>query len=326
MRRSSSLTAACLLVLTTAVAVSAAEPPKPRRRGLFESLAAYRDMIQKVAVTRDVEYGEGDGVKLKLDVVQPKADSDSPRPALVFIHGGGWKGGNKRGGIGRLTPFVARGDYVGFSVGYRLSGVAKWPAQIHDCKAAIRWIRLNADKYNVDPDKIGVWGVSAGGHLVSMLGTSGGVESLEGHGGWPEMSSRVTCVVNFCGPSDFLAFGVDSPRMNKPGGPVYDLFGGPLKEKVEAAQEASPVTHASQDDAPLLIMHGTKDGVVPIDQARRLHQALSDAGADSTLVTIEGGGHIFGGYKVTERVTYFFARHLLGKPVEVSAQPIGGSQ
>jgi len=323
MRPFTRLATACLLAITTTVVASASEAPDPPKRlGFFESIAAYRDMVEKVEVTRDVEYAEGDGMKLTLDVVQPKAASASPRPALVFVHGGGWKHGNKRGGIGRLTPFVARGDYVGFSVGYRLSGVAKWPAQIYDCKAAIRWIRKNAGKYNVDPNKIGVWGVSAGGHLVSMLGTSGGVESLEGNGGWPEMSSRVTCVVNFCGPSDFLAFGVHSPRMNKPGGPVYDLFGGPLKEKVEAAKEASPVTHASKDDAPILIMHGTKDGVVPVDQAKRLHNALSEAGADSTLVTVEGGGHIFGGYQVTERVTYFFAKHLRGTQVEVSDQPI----
>jgi acetyl esterase/lipase len=157
-----------------------------------------------------------------------------------------------------------------------------------------------------------------------MLGTSGGVESLEGHGGWPEMSSRVTCVIDFCGPSDFLAFGIDNPGMNKPNGPVYELFGGPLSEKVDAAKEASPVTYATEDDPPFLIVHGTKDGLVPVDQARRLHQALSQAGADSTLVIVEGQGHIFGGREVIERVTYFFDKHLLGKRVQVSAEPIGG--
>jgi len=278
--------------------------------------------MDKVELTRDVEYGKGGDVSLKLDVLKPKEKSDKPRPAIVFIHGGAWQGGNKRAGLPRLLAPVAGGDYVGFSIGYRLSGVAPWPAQIYDCKAAIRWIRLNAQRYHVDPDRIGVWGASAGGHLVSMLGTSGGAESLEGSGGWPEQSSRVTCVVDFCGPSDLLAFGKSNPRMNEPTSPVYKLFAGPLAERQDAAKEASPVTHVTQDDPPFLIVHGTKDRVVPIDQAERLHKALKEAGADSTFVRIEGGGHGIGGREVGERVTAFFDKHLLGKDVEVSDKPI----
>jgi acetyl esterase/lipase len=283
------------------------------------AIAALRD---KVNVKTNVEYGKAGEVSLKLDVIEPKAKSDKPRPCLVWIHGGGWQAGNKSSGLGRLSSLVASGDYVGVSVGYRLTDVASWPAQINDCKAAIRWVRANAKKYNIDPDKIGVWGSSAGGHLVSLLGTSGDVKDVEGENGTPGVSSRVTCVVDFCGPSDFLLFGADSPRMNQPGQPVYKLFGGPLQDKADLAKQASPVTHVTKDDPPFLILHGSQDNTVPISQAERLQTALKAAGVDSTFVKIVGGGHGFGGPKVNDRVKAFFDKHLLRKNVEVSGEPI----
>lgn len=270
----------------------------------------------------DIEYGKAGGVSLKLDLYTPKAESSKPRPVVVWIHGGGWLAGNKSSGTFRLAPLVATGDYVGVSVGYRLTNVTAWPGQIHDCKAAIRWIRANAKKYNIDPQRIGVWGASAGGHLVSMLGTSGGVKELEGDNGSPGHSSRVQCVVDFCGPSDFLAFGKDNPRMSNPNSPVAKLLGGPLKDRVDVAKSASPVTYASKDDPPFLIMHGTADRTVPLAQAERLQAVLKKAGVDSTLVRIEGGGHGFGGPEVNKRVRAFLDKHLLGKKVEVSSDPI----
>lgn len=270
----------------------------------------------------NVEYGKAGDVSLKLDVYTPKAESKKPRPVIVWIHGGGWQAGNKSSGAGRLAPLVATGNYVGVSVGYRLTDVATWPGQIHDCKAAIRWIRANAKKYNMDPERIGVWGASAGGHLVSMLGTSGGVKELEGDNGSPGQSSRVRCVVDFCGPSDFLAFGKDNPAMNRPKSPVSKLLGGMLKDKEDMAKSASPVTYVSKDDPPFLIVHGTADKLVPIAQAERLHAALKKAGVDSTLVRIEGGGHGFGGPEVNRRVRAFFDKHLLGKKGEVSSDSI----
>lgn len=283
------------------------------------ALAGLRD---KLNFTTDVEYGKAGDVSLKLDVFEPTAKSDKPRPCIVWIHGGGWQGGNKSNGLGRLASFVASGDYVGVSVEYRLTDVASWPAQINDCKAAIRWIRAHAKQYNIDPDKIGVWGASAGGHLVSLLGTSGDVKEVEGDNGSPGVSSRVTCVVDFCGPSDFLLFGADSPQLNRPGQPVYKLLNGPLKDRLDMAKQASPVTHVSKDDPPFLIMHGTKDNLVPLSQAERLQTALKGAGVDSKFVQVIGGGHGFGGPEVNQRVKAFFDRQLLGKDVAVSEEPI----
>ena len=277
---------------------------------------------EKIEVQADVEYGKAGERSLKLDVIKPKVASDKPRPCVVWIHGGGWQNGNKTSGTQRLAALVASGDYVGVSVGYRLTDEATWPGQIHDCKAAIRYIRANAKSLGINPDKIGVWGSSAGGHLVSMLGTSGDVKELEGKNGSPDVSSRVTCVVDFCGPSDFLAIPADGPRVSEPSGPLYKLFGGPLKEKQALAKEASPVTYVTADDPPFLIMHGTEDRTVAMNQAERLHDAQKKAGTSTTFVKITGGGHGIGGPKVEERVQAFFAKHLLGKDVEVSGEAI----
>lgn len=278
----------------------------------------------KVTVDADVEYGKAGERSLKLDVIRPKSENNEPRPCLVWIHGGGWQGGNKSSGTQRLAGLVSSGDYVGVSVGYRLTDEGSWPAQIHDCKAAIRWVRANSKKYNINPDKIGVWGASAGGHLVSLLGTSGDVAELEGENDTPGVSSRVACVVDFCGPSDFLAFGKSNPRLNNPGSPVFKLLGGPLAEKQDAARQASPVTYVSKDDPPFLIMHGTADSTVHISQAERLSAKAKEAGVNVTFVKIEGGGHGFGGEEVNARVKAFFEKHLLGKDVAVSADAIQG--
>ena len=279
-------------------------------------------LADKIAVETDMEYGKAGDRSLKLDVIRPKQDSQEPRPAIVWIHGGGWQAGNKNSGTQRLAGLVSSGEYVGVSVGYRLTDVASWPAQIHDCKAAIRWVRANAKKYNINPDKIGVWGASAGGHLVSLLGTSGDVAELEGENGTPGVSSRVTCVVDFCGPSDFLAIGTSNPRLNDPGSPVFKLLGGPLSEKQDAAKQASPVTYVTKDDPPFLIMHGTDDRTVSIRQAELLSAKAKDAGINVTFVKIDGGAHGFGGEEVNARVKAFLEKHLLGKDVTVSGEAI----
>ncbi len=299
-------------------------PPQIRER-----LRQLRDrqpprLPEGVTVQHDVEYGRAGQRPLVLDIVRPDKPTADKLPLVVFIHGGGWRGGNKAGGIGRIAPLVAGGNYVGASVGYRLSGEAKWPAQIHDCKAAIRWLRANAQKYGADPQRIAVWGGSAGGHLVSMLGTSGDVEKLEGANGSPDASSRVQCVVDFCGPSNFLA------RKKVEGGrepsAVTMLLGGRIEDKPELAKEASPITYVSKDDPPFLIVHGTNDGTVPLQQAEMLHAALQKAGTDVTFVKIEGGGHGIGGPEVTQRVNAFLEKQLRGRDVEVSDEPIAAPE
>lgn len=276
-----------------------------------------------VVLERDVEYGRAGQRPLLLDIVRPKEASEKPRPAIVFVHGGGWSGGSKTAAIGSLIPYAASGNYFCATIDYRLSGEAIWPAQIHDCKAAIRWLKAHASKYGVDPEKIGVCGGSAGGHLVSLLGLTAGVKELEGDCGWPDPSSRVACVVDFCGPSDFLAIArVKSDAGRAAYGPVSQLLGGPVEERQEAARAASPLTYVSPDASPFLIVHGTADATVPLAQAESLFAALKKAGADATFVRIEGGGHGIGGDEVHARVKAFFEKHLRGQDVQVSDAPI----
>ncbi len=303
-----------LLLLGSTLAAAAEQPRRPG--GLLPAQLAAAGVV----LQRDVEYGRAGDRALHLDILRPKEPGEKPLPVIVFIHGGGWRAGNKAGGLPRVLPFVVSGKYVGVSVGYRLSDEATWPAQIHDCKAAIRYLRANAEKLGIDPEKIGVWGISAGGHLVSLLGTSGGVKELEGEGGSPDQSSRVSCVVDFCGPSDFTAI-LERTRGEAPNA-VTALLGGSLKEKRAEAIAASPVTHVTRDDPPFLIVHGTKDAIVPLAQAEMLCEKLKQAGVDVTFVKIEGGGHGIGGPEVGKRVAAFFDRHLRGEDVEVAGGTI----
>jgi len=297
------------------------QPPKG-----FRGLKAAPRLPDSVVVERDVQYGKAGERPLKLDLVLPRKSSEKPLPAIVFIHGGAWRAGDKAGGVWNVIRFVASGNYVGASVGYRLTGEAIWPAQIHDCKAAIRWLKANAKKYNLDPNRIGVWGSSAGGHLVSLLGTSGDVKELEGNCGSPGQSSRVACVVDFCGPSDFLEFAkakrtaLPSPADAK--SPESILLGGPVEEKKDVARQASPVTYASADDPPFLIVHGTEDPIVPPQQAELLHAALKKAGASPVLLKVHGAGHGLGGPEVSKRVETFLDKHLRGLEATIEDETI----
>jgi acetyl esterase/lipase len=304
---------ALLLVALFASSAVAQQPQAKAKKAPAEG-----PLPESVIAERDVEYAKAGDYSLKLDIYKPRKSESSPRPCVVWIHGGGWQGGNKSSGARLVGPLVATGNYVGVSVGYRLSDVASWPAQIHDCKAAIRWIRANKDKLGIDADRIGVWGSSAGGHLVSMLGTSGDVKELEGQLGTTGVSSRVACVVDFCGPSDFPNFELTSGAR----GPISKLLGGPPADKPAVAKEASPITYVTKDDPPFLVVHGTDDATVPYDQGQRFHAALKAAGVDATLITMQGGGHGIGGQEITGRVKAFFDKHLLGEDVMVSAEPI----
>lgn len=284
-------------------------------------------LLERVRVQRDIPYANTDNPRQMLDLYLPKEPAgEKPLPVVAWIHGGAWRGGNKRSGARRLAPLVASGDYAGVSIGYRLTGEAVWPAQIHDLKAAIRWIRANANNHHLDPDRLGVWGSSAGGHLVAMLGTSGGVETLEGNlGTHLGQDSRVTCGVDYFGPSDLLSVGKYPSRMDHdaPGSPESRLVGGPLQQMREAARSASPTTYASKDDPPFLIVHGDQDMTVPYNQSERLAAALRKVGVDVKFITVRGGGH--GGFRseeLTARVRRFFDRHLRGQPIEISEEPI----
>jgi acetyl esterase/lipase len=247
-------------------------------------------------------------------------------PVIAHIHGGAWSGGSREGGHGRLAPYVASGDYAAVAIGYRLSGEAIWPAQIYDCKAAIRWIRANAKKYNLDSDKIGVVGESAGGHLVALIGTSGGVEALEGElGPHKGVSSKVQCVVDQYGPSDLPAMQEFPSSLNHEAAssPEGKLIGGSINAKKDIAIAASPITYVSADDPPFLIIHGNKDNVVPFNQSERFYAALKKAKVECYFVTIDGGGH--GGFRnpeVGKLERQFFDKHLRGIASTISEKTI----
>ncbi len=275
---------------------------------------------ESVIMEADVEYGRAGDRSLKLDLMRPKDQGDKVLPVVVAIHGGGWRAGSKESFRRGIALYVATGNYVGVTVGYRLTDEAIWPAQIHDCKAAIRWLRANADRYKIDPNRMGAFGGSAGGHLVALLGTSGDVKELEGDNGNPGYSSSVQCVADFCGPANFLKF-LDQPGSGGRSA-VIKLFGGPPAEHEAAAREASPVTWVSKDDPPFLIAHGTADPVVPLAQSEELAEMLEKAGVPVTFVRLEGGAHSIGGQEITQRQRDFFELHLRGQKIEVSAAPI----
>jgi acetyl esterase/lipase len=246
-----------------------------------------------------------------MHVLRPKTLPKDPMPVVVWIHGGAWRAGNKDSGIPQLMRFARRG-YFCASIEYRLSQEAKFPAQIEDCKCAIRFLRAKAKDYNLDPNRIGVWGSSAGGHLVALLGTSGDVTELEGKGGNQEFSSRVNAVCDWFGPSDFLKMiGVPSNiDRTSPNCPEALLIGGALQENKDKAAKANPITYVSKDDPPFLIMHGDKDMVVPLNQSELLYDALKKAGVDATFHVVKDAGHGFGGREIDERVDAFFDKHL----------------
>ncbi len=274
------------------------------------------DAKPSVVVERGIVYGYAGERALHLDLCRPLKKAKKRAPAVVWIHGGGWEGGSKNGGLQYIVSYAERG-YVAVSVEYRLSKEAIFPAQIHDCKAAVRFLRAHAKKYGIDPDRIGAGGYSAGGHLAALLGTSGGVKELEGTGGWPEHSSRIQAVSTSAGPSDFLALAKDKTylrnREKNAMDSVTKLLGGPLAERMELAKQASPIAHITPDDPPFLIVHGTKDELVPYYMATRLHEALKRNGTDVELVPLDGGSHVdwrFWSWETLLKEAEFFDRHL----------------
>ncbi len=248
---------------------------------------------------RDLEYARPQGLPQRLDVYVP--DGPGPWPLLVWVHGGGWQGGDKALQASGAQLRQATRGYVVASVNYRLTGVASHPAQIHDCKAAIRWLRLHAADYRIDPDRVGAWGSSAGGHLVALLGTSGDVPALEGSEN-PGAASRVSAVVDWYGPSDLpnmQAQGLPcSGDHSSAASPEGKLVGCAIPDCLEKAREASPISWVSPDDPPFHVVHGAADCTVPPLQSQTLHDALVAAGVDSSLTLIPGAGH--GGPQFTD--------------------------
>jgi acetyl esterase/lipase len=257
-------------------------------------------------IIRDIEYVEKGHERNRLDLYLPEK-AEGPLPLIVWVHGGAWRAGDKSDGSPAFS-MVAKG-YAVASINYRLSQHAVFPAQIEDCKAAIRWLRANAAKYNLDPDRIGTWGASAGGHLVALLGTTAAVKEWD-RGGNLDQSSRVQCAVDWFGRTELTPTGV---KGDPPDSRVDRLIGGPVQQNKEKARKASPLTHCSKDAAPFLIMHGDKDDVVLLRHSELLAAALKKAGVEVTLQVVKGNGHGGPGFNTPESrrlIEDFFAKHL----------------
>ncbi len=246
------------------------------------------EVVLEGSQVKNLQYAEVDGKPLLLDLYLPEKPEGSP--LVVWVHGGGWKGGSKQK---CFLKWLANFGYTVASINYRLVDVAKWPAQLHDCKAAIRWLRANSKTYGYNPDCVIAAGSSAGGHLVALLGTTGDNDELEGAvGGNGEQSSRVQAVVDYYGATDFLLRSkTQSWKVNKPGSVVYNLLGGPANQLVEKAQQASAKFHVTPDDPPLLVFHGVKDTTVLMNQTDAIEEAYKKAGLPVTVFRLKNSGH-----------------------------------
>lgn len=273
-------------------------------------IAAERQLPGASTIHRDLAYVTEGHERQKLDLYIPTGDG--PFPLLVWIHGGAWLGGSKNNppGLDVLKRNVAIA-----SINYRLSQHAVFPAQIEDCKSAIRWLRAHANEYELDPTRLVVWGASAGGHLVAMLGTTGNVDKFD-VGEHLDQSSAVTAVIDEYGPTDFLqmdAMDGEIGRMDHDAAdsPESKLVGGPIQENKHKVKNANPITYVSKDDPPFLIVHGDKDPLVAHGQSVILFEALKSAKVVAELYTVNGGGH--GGFKDPEvpgKIKTFIAEHL----------------
>ncbi|MBF0197775.1 MAG: alpha/beta hydrolase [Planctomycetes bacterium] len=237
---------------------------------------------------KDIVYAITDSRPLKLDLYLPEKTKNAP--IIMHMHGGGWKKGSK---TSCTVKFLIEHGYAVASIEYRFSDEAIFPAQIHDCKAAVRFLKSQASKYGYNPKKMAVSGSSAGGQLAALLGSSHGVEPLEGEvGKHLKQNTRVQAVIDFFGCSDFILRGETQPkRANSKTGIVSKYLGGPVNEQPEQAKLASAVTHMDPNDPPYLIFHGKADTSVLPDQSERLHSVCKEHNVESTLVMLDGVGH-----------------------------------
>ncbi len=290
------------LVLAPVLTLSAAAAQQPGKSVL-------PNLPDGTLVFRDMSYVKDGHERQTLDLYIP--ESDDMVPLIIWIHGGAWLAGNKDSGV--PVDYLNDG-YAVATINYRLSQHAIFPAQIEDCKTAVRRLRFHAEKLNINPNRFGVWGPSAGGHLVAMLGTAGDVNEFE-VGEHLEYSSRVQAVVDYFGPTDFLQ--MDDHRLpngqvhNDPNSPESLLIGGYIQDNKDKVAKANPITYVTKDDAPFLIVHGDSDPLVPHHQSQLLQAALKEAGVPVTFYTVKGGGH--GGFRdpnVPKLTKEFFDKHL----------------
>jgi acetyl esterase/lipase len=306
------------VVSGTAVATLGEKPPEPPKgfASSEEAFAAVKGgkvpvvnpfvpVPKNVLIKSNIEYGHSGSRPLLLDLYSPK-DLSEPVPAIVFIHGGSWKHGKKEDYRIYALHFAKLG-YIVASVQYRLSREAPFPAAVHDVKAAVRFMRAEAESLNVDPDRIAVGGGSAGGHLTMMIGYSSDVKELAGNSGHEDVSSRVRCIVNLYGPTDMTT--EYARNISTTNSAVRDFFEGTYDEQPQNYAAGSPLHYVTRDDPPTLILHGTADALVPINQADILAQKLTEVGVPYIYDRLPGWPHGMDVAKpVHERVLWYMER------------------
>ena len=278
---------------------------------LFAQTPAPPQMPAGVSWTGNIEYSNV-GAKMEMDIVRPKNQAGAA-PAVLLIHGGGFRRGTRQSYLVQAARLAERG-YVAATASYRLAPRHQFPASVEDAKAAVRFLRANAAKYGIDPDRIGAWGGSAGGHLVLMLGLTGDVAEFEGTGPNREFSSKVQCVINYYGPTDFT----QSYSKSVDAAEVLPLWlGGHLDQNRKLHQKASPLNWVTPNAAPILSLHGTKDAYVAYEHSAMLTDRLLNAGAEAEFESFSGAGHGFIGADAERAETLSFAfldRYLKANP------------
>lgn len=262
-------------------------------------------------IIKDITYCKNGDSELRMDAYLPTLRSKALLPALIYIHGGAWIAGDKDEGPLRADlPELLQRGYAVFSINYRLAPIHRFPAQIEDCKCAVRSLRANAKKYNIDPTRIGVWGSSAGGHLATLLGVTPGFSEFEGDGGYPEQSSAVQSVATFFGPSDLTTS--DWSLIDKLG--LLSAFGA---SKLWA--KASPVNYVTKQAPPFWVVVGDKDKIVDAKQGQRLFAKLKTHQVQSSLLVVKNCGHEFSSWgkatfparpEVSRQLASFFDKNI----------------
>ncbi len=315
------------LWLTPATIVAEDKPAEPAAK---KAPAAPPQLPRGVRLERDIPYiPDGDEAQ-RLDLYLPETPSERPLPLIVHIHGGGWMGGSKFPcGVAHL---VNKG-YVVASIEYRFSQKAVFPAQIQDCQAAIRWLRANSQKYNIDPNHVGVVGGSAGGHLSALVGTSGGKNAFPKIGGNEQQSDSVQCVCDIFGPTNFATVIKQADedknvrnifKFNNPGDPYSSLIGASLDADQKKTDAVSPVHYVSKETPPILILHGTHDALVPYAQSEEFVAALKAKDVEVWLQKLPGSGHggaAFGKPAILTLMQNFFDKHLKGSDIKIELVP-----
>ena len=277
--------------------------------GLILSASA-QQIPDTVSVSPDIVYARYGEVQLRLDLYRPR-NADRPLPGVIVVRGGGWRAGDKRG-FANIAAALADRGLAAACIEYRVLPEARFPLEVNDVKAAVRWMRAEAKRYGIRPDAIGAIGGSAGGHLVAMLGTSYKAADLEGDGGHAGVSSRVQAVVAMAPVVDFKGmFKGRDPKTR------FDFLGTSFEENPGLWAKASPVTYLSPDSAPFLLIHSNADKTVPYAQSLQMVESCKSNGVLAELMTIEDGPHAFWNMpkwsaSVMERAAKFFHANLRG--------------